>query len=384
MGTRLVLCGTTMGIVVAVLVASMISINRPASASHVFQETEPRPTRGPTLTPTPAPTSQPQSQRVDRHFAQEFSGPHLAVFRRAHNAHVSGRIHDALDGYEELRVQLPQPSALVENRTGRIFQSMGLHALAASYFTRAVDAGDGPAPRWNRAKALLDDHRCESAVEDAEWLLDRGDYPIGTEGTTWASVGEDATTHLAAHYVISRCHEPNVAVAWWKREKPKEIEIEGEILLLVDSTGEPTVDGNVADDESVVRVSPCGSWFWHWTPHQMPMPLSIRPSETEAEDLADVWQPVVEPHRARTDGHPRQTGPHHPCRNQWSSDERREEFQMHAGEGLKLAKSGGMRECHEFDETRLGPYGCPFLRRYFEDAVRAGEVMEVYKPPTRR
>ena len=307
--------------------------------------------------------------------------PHLTQFRNAHNAHITGRIHEALDGYEELRGQLPQSSALVENRTGRIFQSMGLHAVAASYFTRAVGAGDNPAPRWNRAKALLDDHQCKSAVEDAEWLLERDDYSIGTERTTWASVGEDAATHLAAHYVISRCLEPNVAAAWWKREKPKEIEIEGEILLLVDSTGEPTVDGDVADDESVVRVSPCGSWFWHWSAHRVPMPLSVKPSMIEPDEDAQTT-PVMLPEMARTDDHLRQTGPHHPCRNQWSSEERREGFRTDAGEGLKLAKSAGMKECRRYGESRLGPYGCTFLRRYFEDAVKAGEVLGVDSAPS--
>ena len=280
----------------------------------------------PTLVPAPAPALSPKMYRVDDHFSDRLTETQRDIFRRASNAYARGSISDALREYMALRVELGEPSALVENRLGVVYHTLGNHSFAAHQFTLAIAAGDNHISRWNRAKANLDSRSCKNAVEDAEWLLENEDLKIHQAAATWLGVGLQATTHMGAHFVMAECHAPDRAAAWWSGEQLGE-------------------DGEVAEP---VRVSPCHSAFHSWVRNASAM--RVNPSH-EFGGL--------------------RISPRRPCMNQWSSKERKATFEEHARKGLSMAHAAGMKECP----------ACPFLRRYFQDAQAAGMKLEISKPP---
>ena len=276
---------------------------------------------------TPEPTPAPEMHRVDVYFPDLLTETQEDIFRRAHNAHVRGRIGTALREYMALQAELDQPSALVENRLGVVYHALGNHSFAAHQFTAAIAAGDNHISRWNRAKANLDNRRCENAIEDAEWLLENEEQKIHQAATTWLDMGPQATTHMAAHYVMAECHAPDRTAEWW-------------------SEGEPATEEQDDEGGKSTRVSPCHSAFHNWVRNKSAM--RVNPSGRL------------------------QISPRQPCTNQWSSEERKATFVEHAQKGLSMVHAARMRECPYYGRSRLPVDACPFLRRYFQDAQAAG------------
>lgn len=271
----------------------------------------------------------------DRHFDETVTGPAADALRAGEKQHRAGRVSEALRFYMEAEGLAEEPTAVIPNRLGRVYQSLGKHRTAAAFFGRAVAVNDNPVARWNRALARRASGDCRGAVEDAERILEMETRRV-VGALTWARAEWMTTTEVGAHYVIADCHAPDVNAAWWQ-------ETEGPSLTPTGSRGLGSGNGH---ERSAARVSACHSAFLHWAKGKAPM--------------------VV-----RTGEDPR--GVAGPCANQWSSKERKDAFVEHAGKGLGLATALYPRGCRDERDR------CPFLRRYFQDGVAAGHLMPVYQ-----
>ena len=232
----------------------------------------------PTLTPDPPSSPGQQStasgasvpRRMEHFVDEEFVGEAATDFNRADSFFASGDLNGAISAYMAAEEHHGRPSAALQNMIGRVHQQYGNHNSAVSHFTDAVNISDAPVVRWNRASSLLDLRQCPAAVEDAKWLLEADDSPL-----------PDSSTHFAAHFVMTKCHEPDLSRAGWDRVNRKpEVVFED-------------------DDEGVVKVSPCHSAFDHW------------------DDGMFV-----------------------PCANGWRDDGNKAEFHTHTQAALKMVEDG--------------------------------------------
>lgn len=271
----------------------------------------------------------------DRHFDETVTGSAADALREGETQHRAGRVSEALRFYMEAEALAEEPTGVIPNRLGRVYQSLGKHRTAAAFFGRAVAANDNPVARWNRALARRASGDCRGAVEDAERLLEMETRRV-VGALTWARAEWMATTKVGAHYVIADCHAPDVNAAWWQ-------ENEGPSLTPTGSLG---LGSGIGQEQSAARVSACHSAFLHWPKGEAPM--------------------VV-----RTGEDPR--GVAGPCANQWSSKKRKDAFVEHAGKGLGLATALYQKVCRDERDR------CAFLRRYFQDGVAAGYLMPVYQ-----
>lgn len=316
-----------------VAVGALFAVTHGASLKTADARTldRPVPNAAAQIAPPGTPTPEPETYRVDLYFADEMTIPQGDIFRSAHNAHVRGQVGTALREYLALQQELDQPSALVENRLGVIYHTIGNQAFAAHQFGKAIAANDNYIPPWNRAKANHDFRRCSEAIEDAEWLLEHDDRKIWQVATTLLDIGPQATTHMAAHFIITSCHEPDVAIEWIEDE-----------------------DSNKPDGKKrePLQVSTCHSNYHRWALNKSAIKMNLKKGGTLAR-------------------------PQHPCANQWSTEERRETFKKHAEKGLQLVNTAKLRQCPKDGTSRLPIDACPFLRRYFHEAVAAGSILQV-------
>ncbi len=254
----------------------------PPGAPSVPEQQSPEPTGSGDLNEA---TSGDVSRRVEDSFSEEFSGQAALEFDRGDSLLGAGDLNGAILAYMAAEELYGQPSAALQNMIGKVYEAYGNHESAVGRFTNAVAIVDHPVLRVNRASSLLELRQCSAAVEDAEWLLETDDSPL-----------PDSSTHFAAHFVMVRCHEPDLSRAGWDPVNR-----------------EPVFDFG-RDDEDIVEVSPCHSSFkYHWSGVAFPFVIS-----DGSRDLGSVS----------------------PCANGWLDDDDKAKFNEHTQAALKMAEDG--------------------------------------------